>query len=84
MIYSYRDHIPTDEGYQHGYIYLVAHPTNRIVCYNPSYEWIKPTYPTYNKGYKRTLLRLWDEPPSIMYIFNRVELASIVFVCLSV
>ena len=40
----------------------------RRVGYNPSYEWINPTYPIYNPGYNP--LTKWDEPPSTVTKWN--------------
>jgi len=37
------------------------------VGYNPSYNWINPTYPIYNRGYNP--LTKWDEPPSSLIMF---------------
>ena len=43
--------------------YLVAHPTARKWVSSPQwFQWINPTNPIYNWGYKP--LTKWDEPPS--------------------
>jgi len=47
------------------------------VGYNPSYNWINPTYPIYNWGYNP--LTKWDEPPSRSS--EKERLFSWIFIC---